>query len=162
MKNLQDELNEIRDRLAALKKQYGDKFEAIYMASSYEDEKKKSGVDFVTVVNLNNYNFYYDILENFEENHKEWVTYKDLIALKEFRVICIDDEMTEVMAEIFDEQEGDWPEHGQEYVVKKVMTDKRGKLTFEIHDGDHKLFTPDPYVGYASTRFEPINYALLN
>ena len=159
---IQDELNKIKEQLTALKKKYGDKVELIFMASSYENEKKHSGVDFVNVVNLANFNFYKSILGNFERNHKEWVTYKDLIQLKEFRVVCVDDAITEVMADLFEEKEGDWLEHGQEYVVKKVLTDQRGNLTFEIYDGDHKLYTPEPYVGYASTRFSPVDYTQLN
>jgi hypothetical protein len=161
-KKLKNELNKIKQKLAELKKEYGDKMEVVYFASSYEDDKYLSGVDFVNVVNLRNYKFYKNLLESFELNHKEWCTFKDLIHLDSFKVVCINDNMEHAMAEVFEEAEGDWIELDKVYTVKKTLVDAHGNLTFEIYDGDYKLQTPEPYIGYSSTRFQPVDYTMLN
>jgi len=162
---LQKELNSIKKRLDSMVERYGSSFEFMFLATVFNSEKKyEFSVEGVKIVNSGNYSLYREIMDRYELRHRERLRFKHLIKIGEFRVVCVDDNISHENEEIFTEGHGDWLKRGETYVVIGVKDAVvEGGLVFNLRNLDGEiLHSPYPFLGYNSTRFVPDDYTQLN
>lgn len=164
-KEIRKRLKAIGKQLDEMRKEYGDAFEFVFIASAYKKNRKFDfGFEDICVLNEDNYRIYKGVIDEHLFRHKERKRFYDYMRLGTFRVICIDNHICQGVMDIFEEKGGDWLKRGETYVVTKVKDSLvDGGLCFELRDLEgKKLYSPYPFEGYNSVRFVPYDYTKLN
>lgn len=135
------------------------------MSSTYNEAKHVRSTDFISIINNNNYDYYKNFLERDKFRKAERNRFIDVKHLKEFLVVCVNDEISPEVAELFGANQGDWVKRGSTYVcvgMKRSIDGYSLILKNTKENGGELLRVIEPFKDYSSIRFDIYNYPLYN
>ena len=162
-KLLWTEIQKLKVAVARLKRRYGNECELIFMGSVYDSRGEcQKSFDLVGVNVLTNYDSYINLLRLSYQRDFEKDRFRYFMKLGEFRVICVNDNMSDANKAFFEKEKADWIRNGETYIVTKI-TETIDGLMLSLRTVDGKVLNcPVPYEGYNSIRFRIEDYTKLN